>query len=187
MNLVETNLADVRIFEPRTFRDARGYFRESWNRERYESLGIHLQIAQDNHSFSKRGVLRGLHFQQPNGQSKLVTVLSGEVFDVFVDVRVGSPSFGQWVGATLSGENGLQVFAPAGFAHGFVVTGDHAVVSYKTDDYYNPAAERTLMWNDPAVGISWPIADPAMAAKDADALSLDALRVGGHLPQFTER
>ena len=169
MNVVETALPGVVLIEPKVFADDRGYFFESFHAPRYAEAGITGAFVQDNISCSKRHVLRGLHIQNPNPQGKLVFVLEGEVYDVAVDVRPGSPGFGRWVGATLSSANHRQIWVPEGFAHGFCVTSDRAVVCYKCTDVYNQAAEMSLVWNDPAIGIIWPTATPILSAKDAAA------------------
>jgi dTDP-4-dehydrorhamnose 3,5-epimerase len=166
MNVIETDLPGVLVIEPRVLGDGRGYFMESWNRRRYGEVGLPDGYVQDNLSFSARGVLRGLHFQNPNPQGKLVSVLRGEVFDVAVDIRVGSPTFGRWTGMTLSAENKRQLYIPPDFAHGFVVTGEAALFFYKCTDYYVPTSEGTVLWNDPDIGIEWPIAEPNLSDKD---------------------
>lgn len=183
MKVVETELPGVLIVEPDRFGDDRGYFQEIWHASRYRDAGIAGPFVQDNLSLSRHGVLRGLHFQNPNAQGKLVYVLRGEVFDVAVDVRAGSPTFGKWTGATLSGDNGRQLYVPAGFAHGFCVTGDHALFAYKCTDFYNPGTEGTVRWDDPAIGIDWPISEPVVSEKDAAASSLTDLDPA-RLPQF---
>ena len=172
MNVLPTRLPGVVILEPKVFGDARGYFLEVWNQARFAESGIASRFVQDNLSFSVKGVLRGMHLQVPNMQAKLVSVLQGEVFDVAVDLRVGSPTFGQWTGATLSAENRRQMFIPEGLAHGFAVTGEHALFSYKCSDYYDPRAELTLHWNDPDLAIEWPLSAPTLSAKDCDGLRL---------------
>lgn len=172
MRVLETELPGVLEIEPRVFRDDRGYFFESWNHERYRGAGVPAGFVQDNVSVSKRGVLRGLHYQQPGSQGKLVGVLQGEVFDVAVDIRAGSPTFGRWMARVLSAENGLQLFIPEGFAHGFVVLSEVAVFSYKCTDYYDPAAEGTVLWNDPALGIDWPVWEPILSPKDREGKPL---------------
>ena len=172
MNVIETKLPGVLILEPEVFGDERGFFMETWNQARYEEAGLPARVVQDNLSLSARGVLRGLHFQNPNAQGKLVSVLQGEVFDVAVDVRVGSPTFGEWVGVYLSADNKRQLYVPEGFAHGFTVTSDTALHSYKATDYYSPRTERGVLWNDPHVGIEWPVDDPVLSAKDQTALPL---------------
>jgi len=167
MKLVSNDLPDVIIIEPKLFGDARGYFVETWNQARYLASGMPATFVQDNVSKSTRGVLRGLHFQNPKSQGKLVTVLEGEVFDVAVDVRLGSPTFGRWVGVVLSGDSKRQVFLPPGFAHGFCVTSDWALFTYKCTELYAPEAEHGIAWNDPDLGIRWPVALPTLSAKDS--------------------
>ncbi len=169
MKVVETKLPGVLIVEPDRFGDARGFFQEIWHEGRYEEAGIRGPFVQDNLSLSAHGVLRGLHFQNPNAQGKLVYVLQGEAFDVAVDIRPGSPTFGKWTGVTLSGDNGRQFYIPPGFAHGFCVTGETALFAYKCTDFYNPRTEGAIRWNDPAIGIDWPVSDPVVSAKDGDA------------------
>ena len=169
MNVLETRLPGVLLVEAKAFHDDRGYFFESWSEDRYRSHGIDTRFVQDNVSFSRRGTLRGLHYQNPSGQAKLVSVLQGTVFDVAVDLRVDMPTFGQWVGVELSGGDSRQLLIPQGFAHGFVVLSETAVFSYKCSDYYAPQHERTLRWDDPDVGVEWPVVDPLLSAKDADA------------------
>ncbi|HEY0022646.1 MAG TPA: dTDP-4-dehydrorhamnose 3,5-epimerase [Longimicrobium sp.] len=165
-----TVLAGVLLIEPKVFRDQRGWFAESWSEARYAEAGIAGPFVQDNVSCSRRGVLRGMHFQNPAPQGKLVSVPWGAVFDVAVDLRRGSLTFGQWLGVELSSENGRQLWVPMGFAHGFVVTSDTALFSYKCTAPYTPEAERTLRWDDPDVGIRWPVAaPPLLAPKDAAA------------------
>jgi len=159
LKMTETELPGVVILEPRVFRDDRGYFLETWNQSRYAEKGLPERFVQDNLSFSTRGVLRGLHYQHPQGQGKLVTVIQGEVFDVAVDIRVGSPTFARWVGVTLSGENNRSLYIPPGFAHGFVVLGDTALFSYKCTEYYAPTCEASLLWDDPDLAIAWPQAE----------------------------
>jgi len=166
MRTLSTALPGVTIIEPRIFGDARGYFLETWSVLRYQSSGIPATFVQDNVSFSARGVLRGLHFQNPHAQGKLVTVLEGEVYDVAVDIRVGSPTFGKAVGVVLSGETKRQVYISPGFAHGFCVTSEHALFMYKCTDIYAPEAEGGISWNDPDLGIAWPIERPSLSPKD---------------------
>jgi dTDP-4-dehydrorhamnose 3,5-epimerase len=166
-------IPDVILFEPRVFGDERGFFFESFNeREFVDAVGHGVDFVQDNHSRSRRGVLRGLHYQlPPHAQGKLVRVTSGEVFDVAVDIRKGSPTFGQWVGEILSESNKRQLWIPPGFAHGFVTLSDSADFLYKTSDFYTPTAERCIMWNDPQIGIDWPLTvAPQVSAKDAQGL-----------------
>ena len=167
MKVERTSLSGVSIITPEVHTDDRGSFRESWQRSRYGDAGLPTEWWQDNVSISRRGVLRGLHFQHPNPQGKLVTVLRGEILDVAVDVRAGSPDFGRFVTATLSGENGRQLWVPEGFAHGFQVLSEEAIVHYKVTRPYDPAADRTIAWNDPAIGIEWRGAKPILSRKDA--------------------
>lgn len=169
MNIVETDLPGVLIISPSVFGDARGFFMESYNERRYREAGIPNHFVQDNLSFSGYGVLRGLHFQNPRAQGKLVCVLRGEVFDVAVDIRVGSPTFGRWAGVTLSAENKRQVWVPPDFAHGFVTTSDDALFYYKCTDYYSPECDGVILWNDPEIGIEWPIKVPTLSDKDRGA------------------
>lgn len=178
MNIVPTDLRDVVMIEPRVFGDDRGFFMESYNRAQFTSaIGRDIEFVQDNHSRSVRGVLRGLHLQAaPKAQTKLVRVIQGEIFDVAVDVRQGSATFGRWIGERLSAENRRQLWIPEGFAHGFVVLSDVAEVLYKTSDYYSPEHERAVAWNDPEIGIEWPIqSSPILSAKDASAPGLREL------------
>ena len=164
-----TAIPDVLILQPKVFGDARGFFYESFNaRDFAEATGLDVSFVQDNHSKSAKGVLRGLHYQIQHAQGKLVRVVQGEVFDVAVDLRKRSATFGQWVGVHLSAENHRQLWVPPGFAHGFVVLSESAEFLYKTTDYWYPEHERSLLWNDPAVGIKWPVdGQPLLAAKDA--------------------
>ena len=167
MRVIETPLPGVLVFEPRVFEDERGFFLESFNEKRYREAGIDKRFVQDNHSYSRQGTLRGLHYQLLYPQAKLVRVTSGEVFDVAVDIRVGSPTFGQWVGTYLSGENKKQVYIPEGFAHGFCVVSESADFLYKCTDFYVPDDERGIIWNDPDIGIEWPIDNPILSPKDS--------------------
>ena len=176
MNVRETKLAGVLVLEPDVFSDERGFFLETWNSRRYENVGIQSSFVQDNVAFSNKSVLRGLHFQYPHSQGKLVQVLSGEVVDVAVDIRVGSPSFGRWVSEVLSDANNRQMYIPPGFAHGYCVTSETAVFSYKCTDFYNPATESGIIWNDPDLNIDWPIKKPVLSPKDADYPRLKDLR-----------
>ena len=167
MQVIDTKIADVKIIQPKVFGDERRFFLETFEKNRYrELLNIDLDFVQDNHSRSQKGVLRGLHFQTVNPQGKLVRCVRGEVFDVAVDIRPDSPTYGQWEGVILSEENKTQFWVPPGLAHGFVVLSDIADFEYKCTDYYNPQAEGCLIWNDPTVGIEWPISDPLLSAKD---------------------
>ena len=175
MQIVDTALASVKILEPKVFGDERGFFLESWNREVFESAGLPTEFVQDNHSRSARGVLRGLHYQIRRPQGKLVRVTGGAVFDVAVDLRRDSPEFGRWAGVVLSAENRRQLWVPPGFAHGFLVLSESADFQYKCTEYYAPMHERSLAWNDPAVGIDWPLAtsgEPRLSGKDQSALAL---------------
>ncbi|WP_321905341.1 dTDP-4-dehydrorhamnose 3,5-epimerase [Paraburkholderia tropica] len=169
ITVTATALPEVKIIEPKVFGDARGYFYESFNAREFEELvAPGVVFVQDNHSRSAKGVLRGLHYQIQHAQGKLVRVVEGEVFDVAVDLRRDSPNFGKWVGVTLSAENHRQLWVPPGFAHGFVVLSESAQFLYKTTDYWFPEHERSIVWNDPAIGIEWPIDfEPLLAAKDA--------------------
>lgn len=179
MKVTPTVIADVLILEPRVFGDERGFFMESYNRERFrEATGLDLDFVQDNHSRSARGVLRGLHYQvPPHAQGKLVRVTQGAVYDVAVDIRRGSPTFGRWAGVELSGSNHRQLWIPPGLAHGFLVLSDSADFLYKTTTYYEPKAERSLRWDDPALAITWPELGmaPLLSAKDTAAPGLAGL------------
>ncbi|MES2298907.1 MAG: dTDP-4-dehydrorhamnose 3,5-epimerase [Pseudomonadota bacterium] len=168
MKVTPMDIADVLLLEPQVFGDDRGFFYESFNARRFAELtGVDANFVQDNHSKSARGVLRGLHYQIQQAQGKLVRVIEGSVFDVAVDIRKSSPTFGRWVGVELSGENKRQLWIPPGFAHGFVVTSDSAQFLYKTTDYWAPEYERAILWNDPEVGVAWPLAgEPLMSGKD---------------------
>jgi dTDP-4-dehydrorhamnose 3,5-epimerase len=194
MKVTPTKLQEVLVIEPDAFGDARGFFLETFSQKRYEQAlaqygagqaGIKLKFVQDNVSFSAKNILRGLHFQYPNPQGKLVQVLSGEVFDVAVDIRLGSPTFGQWVGETLSAANHKQIYVPPGFAHGFCVLSDTALFSYKCTDYYNPSTEGGIMYNDPDIGIVWPVTEPTISKKDAGCPRLRDIPKN-KLPQFRE-
>ena len=170
MKVVQTKLKDCVVIEPKVFGDERGFFLETFQLSRYaEEAGITLPFVQDNHSRSSKGVLRGLHFQKKKPQGKLVRVVKGEVYDVAVDVRPGSNTFGQWEGVILSEENKKQFWVPPGFAHGFVVLSDVADFEYKCTDYYDPSDEGSILWSDPALNIDWPIADPLLSEKDSSA------------------
>jgi dTDP-4-dehydrorhamnose 3,5-epimerase len=167
MNVIRSTIPDVLIVEPSVFRDPRGFFKETWQRNRYAEMGIEGDFIQDNISRSRRGTLRGLHFQIKHAQGKLVQALSGRIFDVAVDLRKNSPTFGHWVGRELSDENHYQMYIPPGFAHGFCVLSETADLFYKCTDFYYPEHERTLLWNDPAIGIRWPLdTDPVLSDKD---------------------
>ena len=168
MNVIQTAIPGVLIIEPAVKRDARGFFVEVWHEKRYRSAGIDLPFVQDNHSRSGRGTLRGLHYQIQHAQGKLVRVAEGEVFDVAVDLRRSSPTFGRWAGTVLSGENHLQLWIPPGFAHGFYVMSESADLLYKCTDLYAPQFDRTLQWDDPEVGVEWPLSGttPLLSTKD---------------------
>ena len=182
MNVIETGLPGVLIVEPRQFTDDRGSFFESYRAEVYDRL-TGVSFVQDNVSVSRRGVLRGLHLQEPNAQAKLVSALVGEVFDVAADVRVGSPTFGKWVGVTLSEQNRRQLFIPAGFAHGFLTMSETAVFQYKCSTYYDGAADLSIAWDDPQLGIDWPERDVSLSPKDRAAGRIDQLPEG-RLPRY---
>ena len=178
MKVTPLAIPDVLLIEPRVFGDERGFFYESFNQQRFnEVTGLDLQFVQDNHSKSAKGVLRGLHYQlPPKAQGKLVRVVAGEVFDVAVDIRKASPTFGKWVGVTLSGDNKRQLWIPPGLAHGFLVLSESAEFLYKTTDYYAPELERGIIWNDPDLAIRWPIeGEPLLSGKDAENPWLSSL------------
>lgn len=175
-------IPDVLLITPKVWPDDRGYFFEAYRDANYAPHGLPTEeFCQDNISFSKAGVLRGLHAQNPLPQAKLVQVLSGEIWDVAVDIRPASPTFGQWVAAALSAANHAQLFIPRGFAHGFLVTGDHALVNYKVAGPYKPEHEFTLLWNDPDLAISWPHDSPLLSGKDAAGLTLEQMRQSGRI------
>ena len=177
MKVIKTKLKDCVIIEPKVFGDERGFFLETFQVERYvELVGITLPFVQDNHSRSSKGVLRGLHFQKTKPQGKLVRVVKGEVYDVAVDIRQGSPTFGEWEAIILSEENKTQFWVPPGFAHGFVVLSDTADFEYKCTDYYDPSDEGSILWDDPDLDISWPIEYPKLSSKDASAPKLVDLK-----------
>ena len=176
MKFVETPLKDVYLLEPKVFGDPRGFFLETWNIDTFREAGFEIDFMQDNHSRSARGILRGLHFQTEHTQGKLVRVTSGEVFDVVVDLRRSSPTLGQWYGVSLSAENHRMLWVPPGFAHGFYVVSEYADFLYKCTDIYHPPSEKTLAWNDPTVGIEWPVPageEPQLSAKDVEGLTWD--------------
>ncbi len=173
MNIQETDIPGVLIVEPQVHGDARGWFMETWQARRYAEAGIQNRFVQDNMACSRHGILRGLHLQHPHAQGKLVQVVLGEVFDVAVDVRRGSPCFGRWVGVMLSADNHRQLWIPPGFAHGYLVTSNEAVFSYRCTDYYHPETDLSIRWDDPDIGIEWPIVGPPLLSeKDASALLL---------------
>ena len=169
MKFVETSLPGVLIVEPKVWGDDRGFFMEVYHAARFAAGGISDPFVQDNHSRSSRAVLRGLHYQEPNPQGKLVRAVGGTIFDVAVDIRRGSPTFGKWVGVELSADNKLQLWVPPGFAHGFCVTSETADVVYKCTALYEPSSDRGVRWNDPAIGIAWPPLEPLLSPKDAAA------------------
>ncbi len=182
MNVIPTTIPDVLILEPKVFGDERGFFMESWNaRAFFEATGVQPQFVQDNHSRSRRGVLRGLHYQLDKPQAKLVRVVSGRVFDVAVDLRRHSAHFGKWIGVELTEENHRMLWLPEGFAHGFMVLSEVADFLYKTTNYYHPASDRTLLWNDPGVGVEWPLheldGEPLLSSKDTAGLRLACAEV----------
>ena len=172
MKVIETSLPGMLIIAPDVFGDSRGFFMETYNEARYRDAGLPRRFVQDNLSFSARGVLRGLHYQNPDAQGKLLYVLSGEVFDVAVDIRAGSPTFGEWAGVTLSEENHRQLWIPEGFAHGFQVASESALLVYKCTALYNRESEGAILWNDPEIGIEWPIGQPTLSEKDRAAPTL---------------
>jgi len=176
MKFIPTSIPDVILIEPKVFGDARGYFMETFQSAHFRAAGLPTEFFQDNQSGSRKGILRGLHYQVQHPQGKLVRVVAGEIYDVVVDLRRSSATFGKWVGATLSAENKLQIWIPVGFAHGFFVTSDWAEFYYKVTDIYSPEHERTLLWNDPQIGIDWPIepgTQPVLSAKDAQGKRFD--------------
>ncbi len=174
MKITDTRLPEVKLIEPRVFGDDRGFFLESWNARAFADAGLDLAFVQDNHSKSARGVLRGLHYQNPDPQGKLVRVVAGAVYDVAVDIRRASPHFGKWVGVELSAENKRMLWVPPGFAHGFLSLADGTEFLYKCTAFYQPANEHSLLWNDPAIGIEWPLdgIEPQLSGKDAAAAPL---------------
>ncbi len=173
MKVIDTPLPDLKIVEPQVFGDERGFFLETYQKERFNELVYQAEFVQDNHSFSSQGILRGIHLQTKNPQGKLVRVAAGKVYDVAVDLRVESPTFGQWFGVELSGENKRQLWIPPGFGHGFYVLSENAHFEYKCTNYYDPNNELSLKWDDPTVGINWPIeASPLLSQKDIDGISL---------------
>ena len=178
MNVIQTNISDVLIVEPKVFADARGFFYESFNKKLMQAAGITEDFVQDNHSHSIKNVLRGLHYQIRQPQGKLIRATVGEIFDVAVDIRRRSPTFGKWVGFNLSEQNRRMAWIPPGFAHGFLVLSEYAEVLYKTTDYWAPQFERTIVWNDGSLGITWPIqGDPQLSAKDITGVTIDEAEV----------
>ncbi len=185
MRFHPTALPDVILVEPTVHGDARGFFLESYHREKYRQGGISVTFVQDNHSKSRRGTLRGLHAQRGRPQGKLVRAVEGEIFDVAVDVRRGSPTFGHWVGEVLSAESFRQLYVPPGFVHGFCVLSDAAQVEYKCTDFYDPSDELGVLWNDPDIAVDWPISDPLLSEKDRAAPRLRD--VDDLLPEYQPR
>ena len=167
MKFTKTAFPDVFLIEPDVFKDTRGFFMETYNQRKYAEGGIDQVFVQDNYSHSRYGILRGLHYQLKNAQGKLVVVITGEIFDIVVDIRIGSPKFGQWFGAHLSAENRRQIFVPEGFAHGFIVLSESVDVIYKCTDFYTPGDEYGIFWADPSIGIDWPIRNPILSDKDS--------------------
>lgn len=178
MKVTACDIQGLLTIEPKVFGDARGQFLETWNEQRYQDAGLEMRFVQDNLSRSCRGTLRGLHFQNPGAQGKLVWVIEGEVFDVAVDLRRSSPTFGRWHGLNLSGQNCRQFFVPPGFAHGFAVLSETALFAYKCTDYYSPKDELTLRWDDPEVGIKWPVSAPVLSERDRKGVLLRELPAG---------
>lgn len=183
---IETALPGVFELRPKVFRDPRGFFMETYHREKFKALGIHESFLQDNHSSSSKGTLRGLHYQLHHPQAKLCRVIEGEAYDVALDVRVGSPTFGKWAGLLLSAKEQNQIYIPAGFAHGFAALTDTVQFLYKCGDFYDPADERGILWNDPALGISWGISEPLISEKDGRYLPLASTALE-NLPRYTEK
>lgn len=172
MKFTATELEGVLVIEPDVFRDERGFFLESYQRRKYLDAGVRENFVQDNHSFSRRGTIRGLHIQRTRPQAKLIRVLRGAIFDVVVDIRRGSPTFCRWIAIELSSDNFLQCYVPAGYAHGFCVLSEVAEVEYKCSEFYDPADELTISWDDPAIGVKWPAIEPILSAKDRQAQPL---------------
>jgi dTDP-4-dehydrorhamnose 3,5-epimerase len=172
MKFIETSLPGCVVIEPSVFGDSRGFFYESYNEAKYREAGIDRRFVQSNVSRSARGVLRGLHYQSPHPQGKLVSVLEGEVYDVAVDIRRGSPTFGQWAGVMLTAENHRHFWIPEGFAHGFCVVSEHATFAYQCTDLYDAKADGSVRWDDPSIGIDWPVSSPLLSEKDSKALRL---------------
>ena len=179
MKVTRTDISEVLVIEPRVHQDNRGFFLESYNRRTFkDATGLDIDFVQDNHAFSVRNVLRGLHYQIGQAQGKLVYVMAGEIFDVAVDLRRSSPTFGKWVGVALTGAGHRMIWIPQGFAHGYVALSEHAIVFYKTTDYYAPQYERTILWSDPTLGIRWPLAgQPMVSDKDRQGVAFRAAEV----------
>lgn len=184
MKFIPTEMPGVILVEPQVFRDARGFFLETYQRRKFAEGGIDVRFVQDNHSRSSRGTLRGLHLQRTRMQGKLIRAVQGEIYDVAVDVRRNSPYYKKWLGVALSAENFLQLYIPPGFAHGFCVTSETAEIEYKCTDYYAPEDELTVLWSDPSLGIDWPVSDPLLSAKDRAGRTLDEIEQ--LLPRFEE-
>lgn len=181
MNVIQTSLPGVLLLQPKVYRDDRGFFLETYRTDRFREIGIPDTFVQDNHSRSQRGVLRGLHYQEPNAQGKLVRCPRGAIFDVAVDIRKGSPHFGKWFGVELNETNQQMLWVPAGFAHGFCALADGTDVLYKVTALYDPSGDRSILWNDPEIGIEWPVSDPRLSPKDAAA---PRLRDAASLPSY---
>jgi dTDP-4-dehydrorhamnose 3,5-epimerase len=186
MKLLKTSLEGLVILEPHAYEDNRGYFMETYQMARYRDLGIEVSFVQDNVSYSRKGTLRGLHYQHPQAQDKLVQAITGEIFDVAVDIRRGSPTYGQWSSALLSEKNHRQLFVPGGFAHGFCVLSETAYVLYKCSNYYSPETEGGILWSDPDLAIQWPIQGPLVSPKDTAHPTLCQV-ARNMLPSFTDR
>lgn len=183
VRFVKTSLPGVLVIEPDVFKDERGFFMETFNQRKYAKAGLNLVFVQDNHSHSRKGTLRGLHYQLHHPQAKLVYVVTGEILDVAVDIRRGSPTFGQWVGTVLSAENKRQIFVPEGFAHGFCIQTETADVIYKCTDLYHPGDDYGIFWADPTIGINWPIGDPSLSNKDSKNPKLSEIP-DAHFPVY---
>ena len=183
MERIATKIPDIVLVKPTVREDARGFFFESYHQEKFAGLGIKESFVQDNHSKSRRGTLRGLHYQVPHAQAKLCRVVQGEVLDVAVDIRLGSPTFGQWISAVLSADNKMQIFVPRGFAHGFVTLSDTAEFLYKCSDYYHPEHEHGILWSDPQLAIDWGVSHPLLSDKDQKYPTL-AQAPREHLPKY---
>lgn len=184
MKILTSPPLNLQVIEPTVFGDERGFFLEAWNQTRYAEAGLSASFVQDNISRSSRKVLRGLHFQNPAPQGKLVSVLEGEVFDVAVDIRVGSPTFAKWFGVILDGSSKRQMYVPENFAHGFVVLSEYATFLYKCTSVYAPTYDNCLLWNDPLLNIEWPVNEPVLSAKDTQGKPLQQLKDEGRLPRF---
>jgi len=186
MRIVKTSLAGVLVIEPQVFDDKRGFFMETYHQKRYGESGIDKIFVQDNLSYSVQGTLRGLHYQHPHGQAKLVQVIMGKIFDVAVDIRLGSPTFGRWTGVYLSDENKCQLYIPEGFAHGFCVVSEKVVFTYKCSDFYTPESERGILWSDPRIAVDWHIKTPLLSDKDGKYPCLKDV-AEGTLPVYRDK